>query len=90
MQGVNGAYGGNIFGAGCGIKPDGYSEDNPGATLNNLTVGKVYGSNITIADESVVGRDVYGGGNFGCVDNSWTNNNSILYDNEYLHSWRYR
>ena len=76
LQGVNGAYGGNIFGAGCGIKPDGYSEDNPGATLNNLTVGKVYGSNITIADESVVGRDVYGGGNFGCVDNSWTNNNS--------------
>lgn len=76
LQGVNGAYGGNIFGAGCGIKPNGYSESNPGETLNDLTVGKVYGSNITIADESVVGRDVYGGGNFGCVDNVWANNNN--------------
>lgn len=78
--GTNGAYGGNIFGAGCGIQPAAYNASNPGASLNTLTVGKVYGSTVVIADESVVGRDVYGGGNFGLVDDGtqsgWTNNPS--------------
>ena len=73
--GTNGAYGGYIFGAGCGIKPTGYDASNPGNTLNNATVGKVYGSNIALADNLVVSRDVYGGGNFGQVaDNSNTTN----------------
>lgn len=82
-DGDNGAYGGNIFGAGCGIKPYNYNAANPGATLNEATVGKVYGSNIALADNLVVSRDVYGGGNFGQVaDNSgdWSSNNDMTSD----------
>ena len=78
--GTNGAYGGNIFGAGCGIMPNGYDAANPGATLATATVGKVYGSNIALADNLVVSRFVYGGGNFGQVaDNSgnWSSNNDM-------------
>ena len=79
QDGDNGAYGGYIFGAGCGIKPYNYNASNPGASLNTLTVGKVFGSTIVIADNAEVGRDVYGGGNFGFVANKdfgGTNNNT--------------
>lgn len=68
--GKNGAYGGYIYGAGCGIAPSGFDEtsNNPNWNLLNYnTVGKVFGSRIVIADKCVVGRDVYGGGNFGFV-----------------------
>ena len=69
-QGVNGSFGGYIYGAGCGIMPDGYDEtaENPTySLLSSNTVGKVFGSRVVIADECVVGRDVYGGGNYGFV-----------------------
>lgn len=68
--GTNGAYGGYIFGAGCGLAPVGFDETsaNPNWTLlESNTVGKVFGSRIVIADECEVGRDIYGGGNFGFV-----------------------
>ena len=68
--GTNGAYGGYIFGAGCGLAPVGFDETsaNPNWTLlESNSVGKVFGSRIVIADECEVGRDIYGGGNFGFV-----------------------
>ena len=68
--GTNGAYGGYIFGAGCGIAPVGFDETtaNPNwSLLETNTVGKVFGSRIVVADECEVGRDIYGGGNFGFV-----------------------
>ena len=73
--GVNGAYGGNIFGAGCGIKPDTFVDQIDG-TLDpqsdpDISVGKVFGSTIVVADNGELGRDIYGGGKFGLVaDNS--------------------
>ena len=59
-QGTNGADGGHIFGAGCGILP------NNGNFTSN-TVGNVDNSTIVIADEATVWRDVHGGGNYGWV-----------------------
>ena len=56
--GSGNATGGNIFGAGSG---------NTGATGNTATVGRVTNSTIVIADEAVVERNVYGGGNYGYV-----------------------
>jgi len=74
--GTNGAYGGNIFGAGCGIQPASYNQNDPSASLKNLSVGKVFGSTVVIADNSIIGRDVYGGGNFGLVADGTFGNNS--------------
>ena len=76
-----GAYGGYIFGAGCGFMPKDISYDNPSAThyIGKLTVGKVFGSTIVVADSCEVGRDIYGGGNFGFVadkDFGGTDNNT--------------
>ena len=82
--GTNGAYGGNIFGAGCGIKPTNYDANNPGASLNTLTVGKVYGSKVVIADEATIGRDVYGGGNFGLVADASFGSNADKTANIYI------
>ena len=68
--GTNGAYGGYIFGAGCGIAPVGFDETDPNpnwSLLESNTVGKVFGSRVVVADECEVGRDIYGGGNFGFV-----------------------
>ncbi|MBR4452664.1 MAG: chitobiase/beta-hexosaminidase C-terminal domain-containing protein [Bacteroidales bacterium] len=63
------ATGGNIFGAGSG---------NSGASGDNATVGRVNSSTIVIADEAIVERDVYGGGNYGYVRNG-ENNKSDIY-----------
>ncbi len=84
QYGTNGAYGGNIFGAGCGIQPTGYDANDPGASLNSLTVGKVYGSNVVIADDATIGRDVYGGGNFGLVADGTFGSNTDKTANVYI------
>ncbi|MCR4829250.1 MAG: hypothetical protein K5864_07305 [Bacteroidales bacterium] len=50
---MNRAVGGNVFGAGCGFN-------------NNSTAGQVsLGTNVVIADESIIDRGVYGGGSYG-------------------------
>ncbi|MBP5327360.1 MAG: chitobiase/beta-hexosaminidase C-terminal domain-containing protein, partial [Bacteroidales bacterium] len=50
---MNRAVGGNVFGAGCGNN-------------NNSTAGQVsLGTNVVIADESIIDRGVYGGGSYG-------------------------
>lgn len=64
--GINGADGGSIFGAGCGINPTNSSYQ-PNGNYQSTTVGRVDNSTIVIADESIVWRDLYGGGNFGWV-----------------------
>ena len=62
------ATGGNIFGAGSG---------NSGASGDNATVGRVNNSTIVVADEAVVERNVYGGGNYGYVRNGATNKSDL-------------
>ncbi len=62
------ATGGNIFGAGSG---------NSGASGDNATVGRVNNSTIVVADEAVVERNVYGGGNYGYVRNGDTNKSDL-------------
>ncbi len=62
---INSSLGGNIFGAGSGI--DG-----------GTTVGQVYHSEVVIADNCMVERDVYGGGNYGYV-NAGTGHGSDIY-----------
>lgn len=58
-QKVNDEDGGNVFGAGKGTKYDsnGDSITYPMGTVNN--------SNLVIADDAQIEKDVYGGGNFG-------------------------
>lgn len=75
--GINGADGGSIFGAGCGINP---TDNNyvPNGNYQNTTVGRVDNSNVVIADEAIVWRDVYGGGNFGWVRDNGTSNIKII------------
>ena len=75
--GINGADGGSIFGAGCGINP---TNNNyvPNGNYQNTTVGRVDNSNVVIADEAIVWRDVYGGGNFGWVRDNGTSNIKII------------
>ena len=51
---INSSRGGNIFGAGSGIE-------------GGTTVGQVNNSTIVIADNALVERNVYGGGNYGYV-----------------------
>ena len=62
------ATGGNIFGAGSG---------NSGATGDNATVGRVNNSTVVIADEAIIERNVYGGGNYGYVRNGENNKSDI-------------
>ena len=57
------AQGGNVFGAGCGN-----SESDP----ETATAGKVNNSNVVIADNAYVERNVYGGGNYGFVADGGT------------------
>jgi hypothetical protein len=70
-QDGSGAYGGYVFGAGCGFMPKDieYTAGGSGTYIGNITVGKVFGSTIVVADNAEVGRDIYGGGNFGFVGN---------------------
>lgn len=75
--GINGADGGSIFGAGCGINPTDASYA-PNGNYQNTTVGRVDNSNVVIADEAIVWRDVYGGGNFGWVRDNGTSNIKII------------
>lgn len=65
--GPGNATGGNIFGAGSG---------NANATAT-ATVGEVDNSTIVIADEAIVERNVYGGGNYGYVANGTTNKSDL-------------
>ncbi|MBR3937834.1 MAG: chitobiase/beta-hexosaminidase C-terminal domain-containing protein [Bacteroidaceae bacterium] len=70
--GDNGADGGHIFGAGCGILP---RRSNNGAYTDGwqtATVGKVNNSTIAISDNAHVWRDVHGGGNYGWVEDNGT------------------
>ena len=67
--GPGNATGGNIFGAGSG---------NASATAT-ATVGEVDQSTIVIADQSMVERNVYGGGNYGYVAGTGNTNKSDIY-----------
>lgn len=53
------SVGGNVFGAGSGIQ-------------GGTSVGQVNNSNIVIADNAFIERDVYGGGNYGFVASGGT------------------
>ena len=59
------SVGGNVFGAGSGIQ-------------GGTTVGQVNNSNIVIADNANIERDVYGGGNYGFVASGGTADINIL------------
>lgn len=67
--GPGNATGGNIFGAGSG---------NASASAT-ATVGEVDQSTIVIADECMVERNVYGGGNYGYVAGTAATNKSDIY-----------
>ncbi len=69
--GTNGADGGNVFGAGCGIYPT-------NGNFQTGTVGRVNNSVVAIADETTIWRDVYGGGNYGWVRDNGTTGIYIL------------
>lgn len=57
--------GGNVFGAGSG-----YSAD--------YEIGEVHNSTVVLADNAVVSRGVYGGGNFGYVGSGYATNIYVL------------
>ena len=57
--------GGNVFGAGSG-----YSDQ--------YAIGEVHNSNVVLADDAVVSRGVYGGGNYGYVGSGYSSNLFIL------------
>ncbi len=65
--GRTGANDGNLFGAGCGIKP--YSKYASASFNENAwkfhECGEVLNSTVVVADEAHVRYDVYGGGNYG-------------------------
>ena len=69
--GTNGASGGNVFGAGCGILP-------ANGNYQTGTVGRVNNSIVAVADEATIWRDVYGGGNYGWVRDNGTTGIYIL------------
>ena len=69
--GTNGADGGNVFGAGCGILP-------ANGNYQTGTVGRVNNSIVAVADEATIWRDVYGGGNYGWVRDNGTTGIYIL------------
>ena len=69
--GTNGADGGNVFGAGCGIYPN-------NGNYQTGTVGRVNNSVVAVADEATIWRDVYGGGNYGWVRDNGTTGIYIL------------
>ena len=69
--GTNGADGGNVFGAGCGILP-------ANGNYQTGTVGRVDNSVVAVADEATIWRDVYGGGNYGWVRDNGTTGIYIL------------
>lgn len=62
---IGSSRGGNIFGAGSGIE-------------GGTTVGQVTNSNIVVSDHSVIGSNVFGGGNYGYV-NEGTNHGSNIF-----------
>ncbi len=69
--GINGSTDGNIFGAGCGIRPIQFNTSGPISTDWNENaykfhrMGRIDSSFVYVADNVVVEGDVYGGGNFG-------------------------
>ncbi|MBO7488956.1 MAG: chitobiase/beta-hexosaminidase C-terminal domain-containing protein [Bacteroidales bacterium] len=69
--GTNGADGGNVFGAGCGILPN-------NGNFQTGTVGRVNNSTVIVADETHIWRDVHGGGNYGWVRDNGTSSIYIL------------
>ena len=59
---INSSLGGQVFGSGSGV-------------ANTTTWGEMlYGTNVVIADNAYIERDVYGGGNFG-----WTDQTATIY-----------
>ena len=84
--GANGADGGNIFGAGCGILPGSYSGTWPNGTftpntnyqLDSYTVGRVSNSTVVVADNATVWSDVYGGGNYGYIRTNGTSSINVI------------
>ena len=84
--GTNGADGGNIFGAGCGILPGSYSGSYPNGTftpntnyqLDSYTVGRVNNSTVVIADNATIWSDVYGGGNYGYIRTDGSSSINVL------------
>lgn len=75
--GINGADGGIIFGAGCGINPTNANYE-PNGNYQTNTVGRVNNSTVVVADQAIVWRELYGGGNFGYVRANGTTNVHIL------------
>lgn len=69
--GTNGADGGNVFGAGCGILPN-------NGNFQTGTVGRVNNSTVIVADETHIWRDVHGGGNYGWVRDNGTSSIYVL------------
>ena len=65
--GRTGANDGNLFGAGCGIKPySTYATDEFNANAWKYhECGEVWNSTVVVADQAEVLYDVYGGGNYG-------------------------
>ena len=75
--GINGADGGNVFGAGCGINPTNRNYV-PNGNYTTGTVGRVNNSTVIVADGAHVWREVYGGGNYGWVRDNGTSSIYIL------------
>ncbi|MBP3762708.1 MAG: hypothetical protein J6I49_02385 [Bacteroidales bacterium] len=70
--GINGATDGQIFGAGCGIRPNYFRADSVEVdhqwnmnAWKHHRMGRVDSSFVYIADQAEVEGDVYGGGNYG-------------------------
>ena len=76
--GINGADGGNIFGAGCGIIPTNNNYTTQYNSYQQGTVGRVNNSTVVVADEATVCANVYGGGNYGYVREGGESNIYIL------------
>lgn len=57
--------GGNVFGAGSGYN-------------DQYAIGEVNNSNVVLADDAIVSRGVYGGGNYGYVGTGYSSNLFIL------------
>ena len=68
--GDNGSYGGNVYGAGCGIRPHGNNNYTNFYFQNGFkynTVGQTNNTKIALSDNAEILYNVYGGGNYGSV-----------------------
>ncbi|MBP3763314.1 MAG: fibronectin type III domain-containing protein [Bacteroidales bacterium] len=80
--GRTGANDGNLFGAGCGIKPYSKWDDTPADFNDNAwkfhECGEVWNSTVVVADQAKVLYDVYGGGNYGYNKRGYSSDVRIL------------